>query len=179
MATAREIGQALGLSEVTVRNLRNKKILPNGLTPEGQSVRANTDAYEKYRSQQQRGRRRLNDDRRVGRKATAETFATRAAPTASQASAVNDQRDDARAIRDRAEAKRAVLRVGEMEKNLIPLRELQKILNEITSVAVSRLDSITARLKTRYPELPPKVIDGIGEEIAHARNEIADYVPTG
>jgi phage terminase Nu1 subunit (DNA packaging protein) len=74
-------------------------------------------------------------------------------------------------------ANRTEFELSVAKKEYVHISHLENVLSRFASAAGAKFDSITARLKQKYPELKSKQIDSIKREIAEARNYVAGLAP--
>ena len=82
-----------------------------------------------------------------------------------------------RARKDAAQANKTEFDLAVAKKEYVHISHLENILARFASAAAAKFDSITARLKQKYPDLKARQIESIKGEIAEARNYVAGLRP--
>lgn len=82
-----------------------------------------------------------------------------------------------RARKERAQADKTEFDLAVARKEYVHVSHVERVLERASSAAAARFDSITSRLKSRYPDLTEKQIEGIKKEISEARNFVAQIDP--
>lgn len=82
-----------------------------------------------------------------------------------------------RARKERAQADKTEFELAVARREYVHVTHVERVLERASSAAAARFDAITSRLKSRYPDLTEKQIEGIKKEIAEARNFVAQIDP--
>lgn len=81
------------------------------------------------------------------------------------------------ARKNAAQANKTEFDLAVAKKEYVHISHLENILARFASAAAAKFDSITARLKQKYPDLKARQIESIKAEIAEARNYVAGLRP--